>query len=141
MNCRVSAPAALSVVLFVATLVLNMAIPVDWEGAAKSPDSADYLRQSRMSIASVEFYAPHASPGFYPRSPMVPLFYKLAGSDPHSVVLLQKIIHVVATLLLASTLGMLVTTETAKCIMVTTVYGVMSWWTVVGWTTVLLSKS
>ena len=141
MNCRVSAPAALSVVLFVATLVLNMAIPVDWEGAVKSPDSADYLRQSRISLASVEFYAPHASPGFYPRSPMVPLFYKLAGSDPHSVVLLQKIIHVVATLLLASTLGMLVTTETAKCIMVTTVYGVMSWWTVVGWTTVLLSKS
>src|SRR5438874_756859 len=119
---RLKPTAMVNVALFLITLVFTLRIPVDFAGLNTFPDSADYLRQSGMSVASAEFYAPHSAPGFYPRPFMVPLFYKLAGGNPHGIVFLQEVIHAVAALFLASSLALLMTSEAAKCLIIVTVY-------------------
>ncbi|MFL6589957.1 MAG: hypothetical protein ACJ8M4_07275 [Chthoniobacterales bacterium] len=133
-------PAALNVALFVLSLTFTLMTPVDVTDQA-FPDSADYQHQARSPIASLEFFAPRASPGFYPRPFGVPLFYKLMGGDPRLVVIMQKIAHSAASLILAGSLLSLVQREAAKYLLVLGVYSLMSWWTIVGWTTVLLSES
>src|SRR5947208_552834 len=121
-------PAALNVALFVLSLTFTLMTPVDVTDQA-FPDSADYQHQARSPIASLEFFAPRASPGFYPRPFVVPLFYKLMGGDPRLVVIMQKIAHSAASLILVGSLLPLVQREAAKYLLVLCLYSLMSWWT------------
>src|SRR5213075_1630738 len=94
----------LHLALFVGTLFLVL-LPQPpsplWEGYA---DPFDYLHQSRMPLMSKSFWMPEKTEGFYPRPFTVPLFYKLAGSDPETIIVLQKFVHVLSIFLLAAAL-------------------------------------
>lgn len=133
-------PAAINFALFLVTLTLTLSVPVE-PFKLTFPDSADYLRQAGISIVSPEFFAPRPAPGFYPRPFVVPLCYKLMGSNPGMIVVMQKIVHAVAAFLLAASLLLLLRHDAAKYLLLAGVYLLVSWWTIVGWTTVLLSES
>ena len=72
---------------FLFLIFLIPARPYVWESYS---DSYDYLTQSNISLTSAEFYAPHKKDGFYPRSFTIPLFYKLASSDPDTIINLHR---------------------------------------------------
>src|SRR3954470_20993902 len=109
-------PAVVNLALFLITLALTLGIPDD-RAYLNFPDSADYLRQAGISIASKEFFAPRPSAGFYPRPFVVPLCYKLMGSEPRLIILMQKIAHSVAVFLLATSLLTLLDRDVAKYIL------------------------
>ena len=134
-------PHNVNLALFLATLLLTLLVPwrpTTWEGMGDPPD---YLRQSKMSLLDAEFYAPHAEPHFYPRAFTAPLFYKMAGSDPDIIVQVQKFVHVLSAFLLVAALIPFMRSDLAAYIAMAGIYLLLSWWSVLGWTIVVLSES
>lgn len=86
-----SLPNRINLILFVITLLLTLMVKLDpaiWRGYGAPQD---YLQQSKISLTSKDFYSPQWSENFYPRPFTVPLFYKIANSNPEIIIQLQKI--------------------------------------------------
>lgn len=134
-------PFRINLVLFLVTLFLNLMTQWDpkcWEGFG---DAYNYLQQSRMSIFSKDFYFNTPGPGFYPRPFTVPLFYKIAGGNPLNIVQMQKFMHTLASFILTYGFLLIFTRGISKYFMMFSIYFLMSWWNILGWTTQLLSES
>ncbi|MFI5222272.1 MAG: hypothetical protein ACHQK8_08105, partial [Bacteroidia bacterium] len=76
-----------------------------------------------------------------PRPFTVPLFYKIARSDPRNIVAMQKIVHSVTTFLLVFVLLLFFEKAISGYLLVAGIYLLMSWWNIFGWTFLLLSES
>jgi hypothetical protein len=112
--------------------------PAAWSGFA---DTKDYLRQSKLSPLSTEFYITRPSENFYPRPPTVPLLYHIAGSLPETIVQMQKFMHCLSVFLLVAAIMLYLHSAGIRVLMMFAVYFLMSWWNISGWTTQVLSES
>ena len=128
-------------VLFLLMLFATLVTPWDSRKWTEFSDTADYLKQSQIPLDSREFWSPHHSGSFYPRPFTVPLLYKLAGSDPARIVLMQKFVHCLSTWFLVFALLLLVSARLTKYLLMGCIYLLMSWWTITGWTNQVLSES
>jgi len=122
-------------------LFATLITPWDSRKWLEFSDTEDYLTQSKIPLDNREFWAPHHSVSFNPRPFTVPLFYKMAGSDPVSIVMLQKYIHCLSTWFLVFSLLLLIDTGIFRYFLMISVYILMSWWTVAGWANQILSES
>jgi hypothetical protein len=128
-------------VFFILMLCATLYTPSDNKKWLEFSDTEDYISQSKMSLASREFWAPHHTGTFYPRPFTVPLLYKLAGSEPVRIVIMQKIIHCVSAWFLVFAMLYLVGSEVFSWFLMISLYILMSWWTIAGWTNQILSES
>lgn len=128
-------------ILFLVTLILSLI--TDWNPPRWKDfnDPADYLQQSKIPLNSREFYAPHQQGTFFPRPFTIPLFYKLAGSNPEQIIRMQKFVHSLATLFLAYSLLLIINGAWIRYLVLFSVYLLMSWWNILGWASQLLSES
>lgn len=134
-------PGVFNFLMFFITLLLNFSInwqPPLCEGL---DDPADYLHQSKISLLDKNFYAPHQAVHFNPRPFTVPLFYKLCGSNPDVIIQAQKVFHSISTFLLLYALMLFIKRSVVKYLLIISVYLLMSWWNILGWTLLLLSES
>jgi uncharacterized membrane protein len=106
-------------------------------------DVGDYKRQSEASLASLDFYAPKPNIGkwFFPRPFMVPLFFKIAGTDPRSVVILQKVVYCICVLSLLLSILQYIKNYYLKILSLLGFLFFFTWWNIVGWSTLPLSES
>jgi hypothetical protein len=134
-------PFILNVILFLGTLFLSLI--TDWNPSRWKDfnDPADYLQQSKIPLNSREFYAPHQQGVFFPRAFTVPLFFKMAGSNPEVIIQMQKFIHSLTTLFLAYAFLLIINRMWIRYLMLFSVYLLMSWWNILGWASQLLSES
>jgi hypothetical protein len=136
-----SIPNRLNLILFISTLFLSLMVkftPPIWMGYA---DPYDYLHQSSVSLLSKDFYFPQKNDNFYPRPFTVPLCYKIANSDPDTIIQLQKFLHSLSTFFLCYVILLLLKETYSKIIFIILWYLLMSWWNILGWTHTLLSES
>ncbi|MES2760633.1 MAG: hypothetical protein V4677_00435, partial [Bacteroidota bacterium] len=105
------------------------------------PDSKDYKTQSEFSIFSFDFFAPKPTSSFSPRPFTVPLFYKLASSDPCRMVMLQKVIHCISVITLVVSILMYLSKKWIKLLSLCLLLYFFTWWNIVGWTGNILSES
>ena len=134
-------PNRINLLLFVSTLFLSLMIkfnPPVWQGYG---DPYDYLHQSKEPLSDINFYFPQKTSQFYPRPFTVPLFYKMADSDPDRIIQLQKFFHSLSTFFLCYVLLLFLRKTYSKIIFVIFWYLLMSWWNILGWTHTLLSES
>ena len=139
MNNRL--PNRINFLLFIITLLLSLMVKFDppiWKGYE---DTADYLQQSHMSLLDKTFYFPERKANFYPRPFTVPLFYKIANSDPDTIIIMQKILHALCTFFLGYVILLFLRNTHSKIIFLISWYLLMSWWNILGWTHMLLSES
>lgn len=138
----------LNLILFFVTLYLTLSIP--WKPPLWTvyADPYDYLHQSQISLFDREFFLSHkALPSgrqplnFFPRPFTVPLFYKLAGSDPNVIVQIQKCIHCKSAFFLAFSISLFVKRTVLQCLVTACIYLLMSWWNILAWSILLLSES
>jgi hypothetical protein len=138
----------LNLILFFVTLYLTLSIP--WKPSLWTvyADPYDYLHQSQISLFNREFFFPHKAPpsgrqplNFFPRPFTVPLFYKLAGSNPNVIVQIQKSIHCVTAFFLAFSISLFIKRSVLQCLVTICIYLLMSWWNILGWSILLLSES
>ena len=127
--------------LFLITLFLVLTIPTNASLWDSFSDSWDYLEQSYNSFFGKELYSPHVGPNFNPRPFTVPLVYKLGGSNPEKIILIQKVVHALSTFFLVYSILLFISKTAVKYIIMISIYMLMSWWNIVGWTIVLLSES
>ena len=104
-------------------------------------DPYDYLLQSKISLLNKEFYFPHQNGSFSSRPFTVPLFYKLCGSDPDTIVQIQRFMLLCGAFFLLSAFFCFMEKESAKYILTLGVYLLVSWWNVLGWANLVLSES
>jgi hypothetical protein len=104
-------------------------------------DCEDYLDQSEMALWSIDFFIPSPHPGFYPRPFTIPLFYKLAGSDPESIVWMQKIVYCMAIGVFVNSFLILIKNKLIRIAVLPFLYYFFTWWVIVGFTENLLSES
>ncbi|MCX6280434.1 MAG: hypothetical protein NTU51_00545 [Bacteroidetes bacterium] len=128
-------------ILFLLMLFATLITPWDSRKWLEFSDTGDYLSQSKIPLNTREFWAPHHSGTFYPRPFTVPLMYKLAGSEPERIVIMQKYIHCISAFFLVFSLLLLITTEVFSGFIMICIYMLMSWWTISGWTNQILSES
>ena len=134
-------PNRINFILFIVTLFLSLMVKFDpsiWKGY---DDTADYIHQSHQSLLDKSFYFPERKANFSPRPFTVPLFYKIASSDPDTIILMQKILHALATFFLGYTVLLFLRKTQTKIIFIVSWYLLMSWWNILGWTNMLLSES
>lgn len=134
-------PFSLNILLFILTLVLNSKINIDppiWTGYG---DPYDYLYQSEIPLTSRMFYFPEKVDNFYPRPFTVPLFYKMVGSQPDHIILMQKIVHALSAFFLCMVIFQYLQKVYTKVLFAVFWYLLMSWWNIMGWTHTLLSES
>jgi hypothetical protein len=134
-------PYKINLLLFFITLYLNFTVqwdPSRWDGFH---DVKDYLRQSNYSLFSKDFFLTQPKPGFYPRPFTVPLCYKMAGSRGETIVKMQKFIHSLSVFVLVYSMLLLLKTGFVRYFIMFSIYFLMSWWNILGWTTQLLSES
>ncbi len=93
-------PGKLNLFLFLITLFLNLMIRITPPMWTNFSDPYDYLHQSKIPLNEKDFYFPEKASNFYPRPFTVPLFYKIAGSDPETIIQLQKFMHSLAAFFL-----------------------------------------
>jgi hypothetical protein len=138
----------LNLILFFVTLYLTLSIP--WKPPLWTvyADPYDYLHQSQISLFDREFFLSHKAPpsgrqplNFFPRPFTVPLFYKLAGSDPNVIVQIQKCIHCISAFFLAFSISLFVKRTVLQCLVTACIYLLMSWWNILAWSILLLSES
>lgn len=134
-------PNALNLAFFLFTLFLNLNLPWNPPVWAGFGDPYDYLGQSELSLGSAEFYTPHKTPKLYPRPFTVPLFYKIAGSNPDVIIQMQKYVHSLTTFFLVYVILLFIKSNFVKYLVILSIYLFMSWWNILGWTKVLLSES
>jgi hypothetical protein len=89
-------------------LFATLVTPWDSRKWLEFSDTEDYINQSKIPLSSREFLAPHHSGTFFPRPFTVPLLYKLAGSEPVTIVILQKYIHCLSAWFLVFSLLLLI---------------------------------
>lgn len=136
-----SLPYKINLFLFIVTLISSIFVTFDppvWCGYG---DPYDYLYQSRLSIKDKNFYFPRKTDDFYPRPFTVPLLYKISGSNPASIIQMQKIIHSISTFLFCWVMMYFFKKTSTKIIFILFWYLLMSWWNILGWTHTLLSES
>ena len=131
----------LNKLLFVVILILNLNISWDNEKWMGLGDPYDYLKQSEFSIFDKNFYFPEKEDGFYPRPFTVPLFYKLAGGNPDTIIQLQKVIHSISIFFLVTVLLLYVKNKRIKLFIILFLYLFQAWWNILGWSILLLSES
>ncbi len=131
----------LNKLLFVIILILNLNISWDHENWKGLGDPYDYLRQSEFSVFDKKFYFPEKESGFYPRPFTIPLFYKLAGGNPDTIIQLQKVIHSISIFFLVTVFLMYVNNKKIKLFIILFLYLFQAWWNILGWSILLLSES
>ena len=131
----------INTILFFLMLSATLITPWDSRKWLEFSDTNDYITQSKIPLISREFWAPHHSFTFFPRPFTTPLFYKLAGSEPATIVVMQKYIHCLSTWFLVSSLLLLIITSGFAYLLMGCIYLLMSWWTIAGWTNQVLSES
>ena len=131
----------LNKLLFVIILILNLSISWDNEKWIGLGDPWDYLKQSEFSIFDKKFYFPEKEYGFYPRPFTVPLFYKLAGRNPDTIIQLQKVIHSISIFFLVTVFLLYVKNKKIKLFIILFLYLFQAWWNILGWSILLLSES
>ncbi len=134
-------PFGLNTVLFVVTLVLNLSTtlnPPVWKGYG---DPYDYLHQSEIPLCSKEFYFPKKTEHFYPRPFTVPILYKIVGSQPGKIIIMQKIMHALSVFFLGHVILFFFKKLSSKILFIAFLHLLMSWWNILGWTHTLLSES
>jgi len=131
----------INTVFFLLMLFATLITPWDSRKWTEFSDTEDYINQSKIPLASREFWAPHHSGTFYPRPFTVPLFYKLAGTEPVRIVIMQKYLHCLSTWFLVFSLLLLTGTALFRYLLMISIYMLMSWWTVSGWANQILSES
>lgn len=139
MNNRI--PNLINFIFFILTLFLSLIVklkPPVWIGMG---DPYDYLHQSKESLFNKNFYSPQKIHQFYPRPFTVPLFYKIANSEPEKIIQLQKFFHALSTFFLCFVILLFLRKTFSKIIFSIFWYLLMSWWNILGWTNTLLSES
>ena len=134
-------PNRINVILFITTLFLSLMVKFTTPVWTSFGDPYDYLQQSHESLSSKEFYFPTKRVNFYPRPFTVPLLYKVANSDPETIIQLQKFFHALSTFFLCSVLLLFFKKEHSKYVFLFLWYLLMSWWNILGWTHTLISES
>ena len=104
-------------------------------------DPKDYIAQSKLSLWSKAFYMPGTQLGFSPRPFTVPLFYKMAGSDPLAIVLMQKIVYCISIFVFVNACLILIKQKLVQLLAIPFLYYFFTWWIIVGFTENLLSES
>ncbi len=104
-------------------------------------DPQDYLRQSKYSLFSKEFYIPEPAQWFTPRPFTVPLFYKLAGSEPEQMLYLQKIFYCLSVGVFVVSVLRYVTHYFLQLLVSLALFFFFTWWNIVGWSNNILSES
>ena len=131
-------PFILNFFLFLILLTLNLGLRSDPRYWGMCIDVKDYLFQSKQSILSEDFFIPRQ---INSRPFTIPLFFKIAGSQPASIVRMQQIIHAVSVLFIVYALLLFLRKDVSKYLMIFFIYFLMSWWNILGWTLQLLSES
>lgn len=130
----------LSVLYFYSIILIIPKIDPYWAGF---PDVNDYKLQSEASIFSSDFISPSPKPGvqFFPRPFTVPLFFKMADSDPYKMIMLQKWVYCLCVTVLVFVLIMFVEGWILKMVTTNVLLFFFSWWNIVGWSEIPVSES
>ena len=127
--------------LFVLTLILHFNISFSENDWNRLTDPTDYLHQSKISLLDKEFYLPQKADNFDPRPFTVPLFYKMCHSDTNAIVRMQMFMVSFSAFFLVMAFITLMDKNSAKYLLMLGVYLLVSWWNVLGWSTLVLSES
>jgi len=134
-------PHKVNVLFFIVALICNLKIKSDppiWVGFG---DPYDYLAQSKLSLTDKNLYCPPANIGFNGRPFTVPLLYKIADSDPVRIITLQEFLNALSSFFLVAVLLLYINRNYLKYIAIVSIYLLMSWWNILGWSINLLSES
>jgi hypothetical protein len=131
----------INLICFLSVLFLNLMIRTDHHKWSDLSDPYDYLHQSKFSLTDKEFYFPHRTAEFSPRPFAIPLFYKMAESDPDRIIQMQKFVHSLTIFILVFAMMLYINKSYVRYIALIFTYLLMSWWNILGWTTTLLSES
>lgn len=117
--------------------------PYIWEGFG---DPYDYLRQAKTPVFSSEFYFPARydleKGGVHsPRPFTIPLIYKIAGSNPDSIIIIQKTFLLLSAFSLVLVLSILLSSLSSRLVLTTAIHALVNWWHISGWSLLLLSES
>ena len=93
-------PGRLNLFLFVLVLWLALLAQTASPLWINYADPQDYLYQSRLPLLSKALWMSEKIEGFCPDPFTVPVFYELAGSDPETIIRMQKCVHVLIFLCL-----------------------------------------
>lgn len=104
-------------------------------------DPKDYLTQSGFSVWSKDFYMPAPAPGFTPRPFTVPLFYKIVGQDPYTIVWMQKVVYCASVFIVVNSVLCLLKQKLIRIAVLPFLYYFFTWWIIAGFTENLLSES
>lgn len=104
------------------------------------PDSNDYITQSKSSLLSLDFYSPKPAQWFSPRPFTIPLFIKFAGSDPFTMLYLQRCFYCVCVLVLVLVLSCFITNNFLKIIFQLLMLYFFTMWEIVGWSNNVVSE-
>lgn len=104
-------------------------------------DCRDYKVQSRHDLFSMDFYAPFSSPIFAARPFTVPLFYRMVGTDEYRIVIMQKVVYCLCSLLFVRSLLGFIKSSLVRIILAASLFFFFTWWNIVGWSDNLLSES
>jgi len=124
-------------------IVLGFSLTIKWDPSlwGEFSDTYDYIAQSKIPLTDKDFYFPQKTANFYPRPFTVPLFYKLASSNPALIIPAQLFFHTLSTFFLVFSLLLFIKRDYTKILIILFVYALMSWWNVLGWSITLLSES
>jgi len=136
-------PVIFGVLLFVFTSILYLNIPEEPSYWQKYSDGWDYLSQSELPFFSSEFFFPSADDltKFDARPFTIPLIFKLCGQNVVAIIIVQKLLLALSALLLALSLFLYVPKKWVKYLLVASIFTLISWWNILGWTKMLLSES
>jgi hypothetical protein len=126
------------IIFFLYIILVDYTLGVKLEGF---PDSQDYRIQSEKSLFSFDFFVPK-SHGWYDSRPFsVPLFYKCVNSNPHKMILLQKIIYCFSVFIFIFSFFKHLSNSFIKIVSFYLLLYFFTWWNIVGWSNVILSES
>lgn len=127
--------------LFSTFLLLNLLIPYNANKWEIFPDCYDYLAQSKIDLFNLSFFFPTKDLVTFPRAFSIPLIYKLAGSDPQTIVLMQKIIYSFSVTFFSFCVSFIFKKDRLKYIWLFCSYLILANWENLGWSQTLLSES
>ncbi len=127
--------------LFILVAILNLNIQFSVDDWKELADPYDYLHQSKISLLDKEFYFPHKTDTFSPRPFTVPLFFKLCGSNPDTIVRVQMVLVAFSAFFMVAAFMLLMEKNSARYFLMAGVYLLVGWWNVLGWSTLVLSES
>lgn len=104
------------------------------------PDSNDYIAQSKNSLFSLDFYSPPPNPKFSPRPFTIPLFLKMASSNPFYMVLFQRIFYCLCVLIFILTITVSIINPYLKVLYQFLLMYFFTMWDLVGWSDNVLSE-